>query len=138
MTTDLAAVVSAWVVALSVVALVGFWAAVARDPFPTAPQPPAIVATAAAARDPRVAALDRRAQQLRARAVRVKQQRDLRWATWRRDLAAQRERIRVAQAQAQAAYPAPSYSVSSTPSYSAPSYSAPAPAPAPAATTSSS
>jgi hypothetical protein len=136
MTTDLAAVVRAWVVALSVVALVGFWAAVARDPFPTAPQPPAIVATAAAARDPRVAALDRRAQQLRARAVRVKQQRDLRWATWRRDLAAQRERIRVAQTQA--AYPAPSYSVSSTPSYSTPSYSAPAPAPAPAATTSSS
>jgi hypothetical protein len=137
MTTDLAAVVRAWVVALSVVALVGFWAAVARNPFPTAPKPAAaIVATNAATRDPRVAALDRRAQQLRARAVRVKRQRDLRWATWRRDLAVQRERIRVAQAQAAVA--SPSYSVSSTPSYSAPSYSAPAPAPAPAATTSSS
>jgi len=121
MTTDTASVVRAWILALSVSAMVGIWLVLARTPFPTpARTEPAAQVTPVAAPDPRIAALQRREAALRLRAAAVQRRYDARWAAYREALGQRQAQIRVA---AQQAVAVPAFTTS-TPSYT-PAPSAP-------------
>lgn len=137
MTTDTAALVRTWVIALAVAGFVAIWSVLARSPFPattrTDPDAVATIAPIAApmtTSDPQLAALDRREQALRARAVAVRRRHDVRWASYRRALGQRQALIRAIQTAPPitSSAPAPVFTTS-------PSSSAPAPA---AATTRSS
>jgi hypothetical protein len=96
------------------------WAAIAAHPWRTQTQ------AAAAARDPRLAALQAREKRLRAEALAVKKVVDRRWAVYRAQLALRNQEIKAIRA-ANAKAGTASLASASAPSYSAPSTPAPAP-----------
>ena len=132
MTTDTAALVRTWVAALAVAGFVAIWLVLARSPFPattrTTPDTVATIAPVTSAADPRLAALARREQALRVRAIAVRRRHDARWAAYRRALGERQALIRAVQSAPVITSSAPVFSTSSASS---------APAPAAATTRSS-